>query len=276
MSARAAPVESGPAEPAWRPRLVALDVDGTIFDAHNQISRGVLEAVGRVVAAGAHVVPATGRGLVATRPIPRILGLDRPYVVCSNGAVTARLHPEPELCRVVTFDVERILRHLLARMPDALVAVEEVGEGYRVNRPFPDGELTGRIRVETVDQLVARPVTRVIIREPGRQPEDFLDLVDRVGLHDVSYYVGYTAWLDLAPDGVSKASGLRTVADLLGVAAHEALAIGDGRNDVEMLAWAGRGVAMGNAPPEVQDVADAVTGTLAADGVATELDRWFG
>ena len=53
------------------------------------------------------------------------------------------------------------------------------------------------------------------------------------------------------------------------------LAIGDGRNDVEMLQWAGRGVAMGQAPLEVQEAADDVTATVHDDGVAVELDRWF-
>lgn len=260
----------------WRPRLVALDVDGTLLDVRNRASDAVRDAVDRVLRSGAHVVLSTGRGLVATRPIAQSFDLDRPYVVCSNGAVTARLQPVPEFCHIVTFDAGPILRHLLDRLPEALVAVEEVGVGYRVNRPFPEGELTGRITIETVEQLVSRPATRVIIREPGSEAEDFLDLVDRIGLQDVTYYVGYTAWLDLAPEGVSKAAGLQLVAGRLGVDVADVLAIGDGRNDVEMLGWAGRGVAMGNAPPEVQDAADDVTETIEEDGAAVELDRWFG
>ena len=61
----------------------------------------------------------------------------------------------------------------------------------------------------------------------------------------------------------------------LDVAQADVLAVGDGFNDVEMLEWAGRGVAMGQAPSTVQEAADAVTGTVAADGVAVELARWF-
>ena len=78
-----------------------------------------------------------------------------------------------------------------------------------------------------------------------------------------------------SPVGVSKASGLRHVADALGVGAEDVLAIGDGRNDLEMLRWAGRGVAMGQSVPEVHEAADATTLTVDEDGAAAELSLWF-
>jgi hydroxymethylpyrimidine pyrophosphatase-like HAD family hydrolase len=259
----------------WRPRLVALDIDGTLVDPDNNYSPAVESAVHAVLAAGAHVVLSTGRGLTATRPLAERLGLPKPYLVCSNGAVSVRLHPEPELLDVVRFDPAPVLRLLLERMPDVLVAVEELGVGYRVNKPFPPGELTGQILVEPLKLLVSEPATRVILREPAGDADRFLETIDRVGLHGVSYYIGYTAWLDIAPDGVSKATALEKVARRLGVAQADVLAIGDGQNDLEMLAWAGRGVAMGNAQPNVQETADAVTKSRADDGVAVELARWF-
>jgi hydroxymethylpyrimidine pyrophosphatase-like HAD family hydrolase len=88
--------------------------------------------------------------------------------------------------------------------------------------------------------------------------------------------VGYRAWLDIGPEGVSKASALVKVANRLGVVPEDCLAIGDGRNDVEMLLWAGRGVAVGQAPPEVEHAADDVTEPVTSDGAAVELERWFG
>ena len=301
-----------PVAAGWRPRLVAFDIDGTLLDVKNQMSRRVDTAVRQVAASGAHVVLSTGRGLTATRPLAEHFDLPTPYLVCSNGAVTVRLHPgdltvanpgegpraashahgpvgadqisaaaeraahrRVELVDVVTFDPAPVLRMLMARLPDVLVAVEELGVGYRVNAPFPPGELTGEISVEPLEQLVAEPATRVILRQPSIEAEHFLDVVDRVGLHGVSYYIGYTAWLDLAPEGVSKATGLAKVAERLGVGREDILAIGDGDNDAEMLSWAGRGVAMGNAAPEVQEVADHVTTSLEDDGVAVELSRWF-
>jgi hydroxymethylpyrimidine pyrophosphatase-like HAD family hydrolase len=129
--------------------------------------------------------------------------------------------------------------------------------------------------VTDLEDLVAAPVSRVIIRDPDATAEDFVTLAGELGLHGTDYVVGWTAWLDLAPVGVSKASGLAHVAERLGVDAADVLAIGDGRNDVEMLRWAGRGVAMGQAVQPVRDAADDVTATVADDGAAVELGRYF-
>jgi hydroxymethylpyrimidine pyrophosphatase-like HAD family hydrolase len=129
--------------------------------------------------------------------------------------------------------------------------------------------------ITDVDDIVGEPVSRVIIRDPEATADDFVDLAAKLGLHSIGYVVGWTAWLDLTPKGVHKASGLQRVADELGLESADVLAIGDGRNDIEMLEWAGRGVAMGQAIEEVRAAADDVTGTVHEDGVAQELSRWF-
>jgi HAD superfamily hydrolase (TIGR01484 family) len=257
-----------------RPGLVALDIDGTLVDYADAASARVRAAVQSVVDAGVPVVLATGRSVYGVHPVIDTFGLGDGYAVASNGAVVFS-YPPVEILSTVTFDARPAVEAVLAEVPDALVAVEVVGDGYRVNRHFPEGEITGRMWIESVDSLVSEPVTRVIIRDPQSSAADFLALAESLGLRETNYFVGYTAWLDLAPDGVSKASGLQTVADRLGVAQQDVLAIGDGRNDCEMLTWAGRGVAMGQAPPEVKSVADAVTGSLDQDGAADELGRWF-
>jgi Cof subfamily protein (haloacid dehalogenase superfamily) len=272
----------------WQPKLVALDIDGTLFTAGHGVASNTVDetitpavrsAIDRVLDAGAHVVLATGR---STFGITRVLdmldlprGRDQVLAVASNGSVTFA-YPPVEIRSTVTFDASEVVRMLLEHVPQALVAVEEIGVGYRVNRHFPDGEITGEITLQSVDELVAEPVTRVIIRDPQSSEQDFVELAEKVGLQGINYYIGWTAWLDLAPTGVSKASGLERVCEELGVAAVDVLAIGDGRNDVEMLEWAGRGVAMGQAPLEVQEAADFVTETVEEDGAAMELDRWFG
>ena len=256
------------------PRLAALDVDGTLVDQTNALSPAVREAVLALADTGVVIVVATGRAMPGTMEVVERLGLDDGTAVTSNGAIVIGYHPV-EVLHSVTFDASEAVRRVLESVPDALVAVEEVGIGYRVNKPFPEGEVSGRITVEDVDSLVSEPVTRVVIRAPEHDAREFAAVVEGLGLTETNYYIGYTAWLDLAPQGVSKASGLELVCVQLDIAPADVLAVGDGFNDVEMLQWAGRGVAMGQAPDDVVAVADAVTDSVADDGLATELARYF-
>ncbi|WP_206055672.1 HAD family hydrolase [Nocardioides sp. GY 10127] len=264
--------------------MVALDIDGTLLSwvegsgqTHGEVTEPVRAAVRRALDAGCHVVLASGRSPHGMLPVADMLGLgaDEPvWIVASNGAVVFR-YPPLEVVHEHTFEAADAVAAVLREHPRALVAVEERGDGYRVSAPFPDGELSGTQHITPVADLVAEPVSRVIIRDPEATAQDFVDLGQRLGLHGTDYVVGWTAWLDLAPVGVSKASGLDEVARDLGVDPSDALAIGDGRNDLEMLAWAGRGVAMGQAVPEVLAAADAVTHPVTQDGAATEIGRFF-
>ena len=192
-----------------------------------------------------------------------------------DGAVTVRLDPTaPDgylVEETVTFDPRQALTLVMEHAPHILVAVEEVGVGFKVARPYPEGVLQGEQVVVPFEQLVDGPTTRVTFHDPDAASEDFLELVERIGLHGVSYAVGYTAWLDLAPEGVSKGSALELVRRRLGVEPHRTFAAGDQRNDLEMLRWAARGVAMGGAPPEVVAAADETTGSVDEDGLAHAL-----
>jgi hydroxymethylpyrimidine pyrophosphatase-like HAD family hydrolase len=255
---------------------VALDLDGTVIDRDGALSDRVREAVQAVERSGREVVIATGRSVVATLPVLDQLGLLHGYAVTSNGAVTIRLDPALptgyEVVDAVVFDPGPALRILREHLPNAVYAVEDLGLGFRLTAPFPDGELIGEMTVTPFDELLKEPVTRVVVRSPEHTPEQFLELVERLGLHGGSYTVGWTAWLDIAPDGVSKAHGLKLVAKRLGVDSSGVLAVGDGRNDLEMFAWAGRAVAMGQAPPEVVKAADQVVADVDDDGLADVLE----
>ena len=198
-------------------------------------------AVQRALDAGTHVVLASGRAPHGMTAIAEQLDLRDPltpdgrlWIVASNGSVLVR-HPPTEIVHEETFDAAPAVHAVLARHPDALVAIEERGIGYRVSAPFPPGELGGELIVTQLEDLVSAPVSRVIIRDPQATAEDFVAMAAELGLHGTDYVVGWTAWLDLSPVGVSKASGLQYVAEQLGVAQADVLAIGDGRNDIEML-----------------------------------------
>ena len=266
-------------------RLVALDVDGTLVDVGDVISDPVRGEVRRLAAQpGTHIVVATGRELLGVLPVMAQLGLADAYIVCSNGAVTVRLSadgaggrdsdlPAYDVVDMVTFDATPAVELLRQHLPDAVYAVEVLGVGFRVTGPFPEGELPGELTQVRFDELTAEPVTRVVVRSPEHTPEHFLELVARIGLHGVNYAVGWTAWLDLAPEGVSKASALEQVRRTLGVQPDQTYAAGDGRNDVEMIQWAAHGAVMSSAPPEVLALADEVLPHVNQDGLVQLLRR---
>src|SRR5664280_24499 len=149
-------------------RLVAIDLDGTTVRHDGSLSPAVRDAVRALADAGARIVIATGRAIIGTRPVLHALGIERGYAVCSNGAVTVRLDPRRrkgyKVVERVTFDPAPALNLLRDKLPGARIAVEELGMGHLVTVPFPDGELAGRQRVVSWEELVALPATRVSVR----------------------------------------------------------------------------------------------------------------
>jgi hydroxymethylpyrimidine pyrophosphatase-like HAD family hydrolase len=256
-------------------RLLALDLDGTTLSHMGELSPRVREAV-RALPEEVRVVVATGRSILATTPVLEELGITTGFAVCANGAVTLELDPAAEqgyrIVDTVTFDPRPVLEKMRVALPDALIAVEELGVGFKVSRYFPDGELMGESRVVSWDELVEHPVTRVTLRQPEASAEEFMEMVERAGLHGVSYAVGWSAWLDINPEGVSKGSALELVRRSLGIEPIHTIACGDQRNDLEMLHWAAWGVAMGNAPDQVKAVADEVAGHVDEDGLVPVLE----
>ena len=259
---------------SWMPKLVALDVDGTLVDGDNRMSAAVHEVVTAIRDSGIETVISTGRAIAGVMDTVGKLGFTEGYAVASNGAVVFTYDPV-EVIHSVTFDASDAVRRVMEQVPDAIVAVEEVGSGFRVNRPFPEAEFSAQVVVDDVENLIAEPVTRVVIRSTEHTPAEFTAIVRDLGLTGTNYFIGYSAWLDLAPEGVSKASGLDFLCQRLGIAQADVLAVGDGNNDLEMLEWAGRGVAMGHGPERLLEIADAVTGGIADDGLVAELQKYL-
>jgi Cof subfamily protein (haloacid dehalogenase superfamily) len=255
--------------------MVALDVDGTLVDHDGHMSPAVREAAQAVVAAGHEVMIATGRSLNAMLPIIENIGIDRGYAVCCNGGVTLRLHPELdngyEVIHKATFDPAPALRALRERLPSAKYALEDEDGNFLSTERFQDPSFgVEAVGVDFHTMLEATAV-RVVVFSTENTPEEFNEAIEHVGLAGVTYSVGWTAWLDIAAAGVTKASALENLRGRLGIEPHLTVAVGDGRNDIEMLSWAGRGVAMGQAPEEVIAAADEVTHSVYDDGAAHVL-----
>ncbi len=255
--------------------LVALDIDGTLLREDGVISPEVIAAVQRVRDDGHEVMLATGRSVSMTLPVLDRLQLTPEYLVCSNGAITlSRDTGAPtgySRIAVDSFDPSEVLITIRESLGDASYAVEDETGFYRYTGTFPDSTLGASSERVPFDQLLRNQATRVVVISPEHAIEDFLSIVEKMGLHKVTYNVGWTAWLDIAPDGVNKATALERVRAWLDIPRQRVIAVGDGRNDIDMLTWAsqhGRGVAMGQAPAEVRVVANEVTSSDLDDGIA--------
>ncbi|MDR1800023.1 MAG: HAD family hydrolase [Bifidobacteriaceae bacterium] len=255
--------------------LLALDVDGTLLDWDGWLPPATAQAVTQAInTPGLNVVLATGRSIHSTMGVAARLGLTEGWAVCANGSVTIRLDPARpsgwELVEAITFDPRPALDVIHRLVPEAALAVEELGVGFLVTAYFPRGELDGQLRVVSYEELAARPATRVILRETEMHPDRLGEIVRATRLPGVTYAVGHSGWVDLNPPGVSKASALEVLRQQLGVPASGTVALGDGGNDVSMLAWASRGVAMGRSREDVVAAASEVTGNI-EDGGAADL-----
>ncbi len=264
--------------------LIAIDIDGTLVHDDGYLSPAVVKEVQRVSALGHEVVIATGRSAANAIPVIKDVGFINGHAVCSNGAVTVEVDPQDAQgyrpIEIITFDPSEVLTQLIASLPDAHFAVEDVDGTYRFHKPFPTYAL-GEQNIETpLDELMHHPVSRVVVLSPEHDVDDFLHLVTKVGLHSVSYAIGYTAWLDIAPSGVTKASALEKIREQRGVLPHQVVVLGDGRNDIPMFEWAiaggGLAFAMGQAPEDVKLAASATTAAVEEDGVAEVLASFEG
>jgi HAD superfamily hydrolase (TIGR01484 family) len=247
------------------------------------LSPGVVDAVAHAHRAGHEVMLATGRSWEGTRGILRVLSLAPEYVVCSNGAVIMKRmggdladEVQYERFRVETFDPREVLELLRAHLPDAKYMVE-LADGRRLYTEHMDDWNLARAKRVTFDELASQSVCRVVVVSPDETDEDFVDLVGRIGLNKVSYAVGWSAWLDIAPQGVDKSTALERVRTWLGVEPEHVLVMGDGRNDVGMFRWArehgGRAIAMAQGPEEVLREASETTSSVHSGGVAEILRR---
>ncbi|WP_029629259.1 Cof-type HAD-IIB family hydrolase [Yaniella halotolerans] len=256
-------------------KMVCLDVDGTIVDFDGHMYPEVRAEIINVMEAGHHVLIATGRAFHATLPIARDLGLHSGYSVCSNGGVSLRLDPKLdegfEVIARSTFDPSSVLDALSERIPMAKFAIEDDNGRYLSTERFQDFSFGIQATGVTFEELQETTAVRLVVFSQDSSTQEFAEAIETLGLQGITYSVGYNAWLDVAGAGVSKASGLEALRQILHVEPEDTVAIGDGFNDVEMLEWAGRGVAMGQAPREVKQVADEITGTVHDGGLATVL-----
>lgn len=259
--------------------LISLDLDLTLLDAHHHISPRNLAAVKRCVALGATAVITSGRMYYTTLPFMRAMEIDTP-IIAYNGAF---------IKRESTGEIF-LHEHVDVATTRELIDYCEL-EGLQLNYYLDDvlytaqttkwsdlyASRTGAI-INTVGDLRVfadrAPTKLLIIDAPERISHLYAELAPQyAGRAYVT--ISNPEYLEFMPPNVDKGKALAVLADHFDISREKVIAFGDASNDIPALAWAGCGVAMENAKPEVKQIADRIAPRYDEDGVAAVLEEFF-
>lgn len=255
--------------------LIALDLDGTLLTHDDDISPANRRAIRAALEAGVRVVLVTGRGTDTPSRIAHELDLNVP-TICCHGALTK------------DFLADRVLGHIPVPLQYAKPMIEYAEENaldlavyvgehfYRLhNKELYMDDMSGPHWRHVVSFREVLHIPPTFMRFLGRASVDAM----REAFSDCPVHFKYETWGEFEECAVTsleatKKNALARLCDDMQISAANVLAVGDSRNDVPMLRWAGIGVAMGNALAEVKAAVNHVTAANDEDGVALAIDRY--
>ncbi len=275
-------------------RLLVLDIDGTLTDSSHTVSEATCLGIARVRAAGVRVMLATGRRYRDALPVVERLAITEPVVTASGGLVKRPAdHATLHRARFANGVLPGVLGMVVAAGHEPVVYTDSFAEGFdfhcrslaaAVVPPLGGGfgEYLGRNRdLARVDPELHRHPPADVFAGFVMGPLEAMAALEMqlatafpesLSLHTIRS-PRYSEWMcEIAPLGVSKWSGVSTVARALGIGADAICAVGDDLNDLPMVKAAGLGIAMGNAREELLAAADLVVGTHDGSGIADVVD----
>jgi Cof subfamily protein (haloacid dehalogenase superfamily) len=261
-------------------RMIASDLDNTLLTSAKEISPRTREAVSEAHAAGLILLTATGRQL-ATMP-QAVLDTEIGFAVASNGAVGFDFQRDlvlfTELLPVAA--QQTIVEYLSERAPGVgFSAARGTGDTFYAEPEYQAQVLSREmlhdrrtIVVAELEQVISEPTIKLVVRHPEFSPDELLAMLDESGLEGFHATTSGAPFVEIAAGGINKATGLARVCAELDLTADEVMAVGDAKNDVEMLEWAGIGVAMANARPQAKAAADFEIPSNEEDGLAQLIE----
>jgi Cof subfamily protein (haloacid dehalogenase superfamily) len=238
---------------------LALDLDGTIVSATLQLDPRDVEAVGRFVRAGITVVACTGRPFPGALPWAKRIGLDGP-IICYQGAQVRTLAGEMLLDQGIEHDlameVIRFARegdlHIQAYSEDQLLVERDRPEAHE----YADHAGMAINVVEDLDKAMGPTTPKLVIVAKREVLEALLPEVRRRWMGRLNAATSMPTYLEFTSIVSDKANALAFLCKKMGISQEQSAAVGDGRNDVSMIAWAGLGIAVEGSEPEVIAAAD--------------------
>jgi Cof subfamily protein (haloacid dehalogenase superfamily) len=254
-------------------RLAAIDLDGTLLRSDGTISQRSRDAIRAARDKGIVVVIVTARGPSSVSELAHDAGIEG-SAICSNGALIVDLATGAVIReRLIETELAiRLVHELRERLPGIAFAVEHARFTHEPGFAT-DWELPPETRVADAIELLDGPAAKMLMLHEGHEIDAILAVAREVVGDGATVVLSGNIAVEVTAVGVNKAAGLADVAEELGIDAKDVVAFGDYPNDVPMLAWAGRGVAVANAHAEVLAIADEVTASNDEDGVALVLEQ---
>lgn len=261
------------------PKLIALDMDGTMLDAESRLSERTKEALRAAQRAGIRVSAATGRMYPSAMIHIRDIGIESASIFYNGALVRDPLTDE-------TIYERRLGAGLTAELLDFFHKNGWYAQLYCDDRLLVRETDDPRCRFyEEICGLKAEQLGGAFwncgldsskLLGISMDKEEFALMCAKVGEHFGNRIYRATSWgsfIEIAHPEVNKARALERVADHYGIAREDVLALGDGANDIEMLRWAGTGVAMGNSNERVKEAADIAAPPNTEDGAARFIEE---
>jgi Cof subfamily protein (haloacid dehalogenase superfamily) len=260
------------------PQLVALDLDGTTVDAACVIPAAHRATVNDLHQRGVQVALVTGRPLITTRTVHQELRLTTP-VVSFNGAWVGQIDgtelASAPLSRQQVRTALAALRPLLGN--DSAVGIYPDAERWLISvwteqtKNFP--ELYG-VPIEHVEGLLNwdAPSLKILVVAPPARVPSMVEVLQDALAGTAHVVISQEDRFEIIQQHVDKSWGLSRLAELLGIPQEQVWAVGDNRNDIEMLLWAGCGFAMGQAPQVVRESADQTLPSIQDAGLQALLE----
>ncbi len=261
-------------------RLLALDLDGTLLNPDNRISETDAAAVQAARDSGVRIVLATSRWYGLANRTAQLLELDTP-IICHNGAHIREAGNGSELLHLrIPIDAAREISALSDEerfetytTVDGITYVRAPWQAHIPGERLPDDmHLAG-----THAEFVTAPATGIIIfgDEAVRAVTDaFAERYAGILVFPAGWSETFRPYVTITAAGADKGRALRAIFEHLNIAPEETVAMGDAAPDLPMFEAAGFAVAMGNAPEDVQALADAIAPPNTADGVAWAIQRF--
>lgn len=259
-------------------KLVALDIDGTLLNKERRLTPEIKEAIRRVRERGTEVTLCTGRMFRAALPYAEELELELPLIAYNGGLVMQAETKEilyrrslPGIYAKQIVRAAREKRFAINYYYEDRLLVEEINEANRLYAEW------SKVPLEQVEDLVELPYEPTKILVMGNPEELDVFWAEHRELLGEEVYItkSWSSFLEFLHPEATKGKGLAALARHLGIERGEVMCMGDSFNDLEMFAYAGLAIAMGNADEAVKKAADYITGTNEENGVAQALEKFI-